>query len=304
MLEILKYIDFLWKSDKIIFQGKYGDFMKEEIKKYWKEFKTGTKTMFKEFFKKDTNKKQRANMWTFARFIIPIITIITSIIAITTASIPLFVGSGIIAGMGAVTDFFDGKSARKHGSTSEYGKILDQASDKFFAGIMGINLLFLNPNYLYILLGELAIALINIGYKLKHKELSINSTSTGKFKEWPLFLSLALGYLSPINSTLLLISNISVFLTLVFQTATAASYVESNNESVKKLKQIETKAVISNNDEDEDKKIKTLEKTASIALKETKGKSRMEQCEELKKLKDELISNDNTNEKGYQKTKK
>ena len=54
-----------------------------------KEFKNGTKTMFKEFFKKETNKKQRANMWTFARFVIPVITLITSIIAISTASIPL-----------------------------------------------------------------------------------------------------------------------------------------------------------------------------------------------------------------------
>ena len=149
--------------------------MKEEIKKYWKEFKIGTKIMFKEFFNKETNKKQRANMWTFARFIIPIITLTTSIIAISTASIPLFIGTGIMAGMGAVTDFFDGKSARKHGSTSEYGKILDQASDKFFAGIIGINLLFLNPLYIFILLGEALIAVVNISYKLKHKDLDIKS---------------------------------------------------------------------------------------------------------------------------------
>ena len=152
--------------------------MKEEIKKYWEEFKSGTKTMFKEFFNKDTNKKQRANMWTFARFIIPIITLITSIIAISTASIPLFIATGIIAGMGAVTDYFDGKSARKHGSTSEYGKILDQASDKFFAGIIGINLLFLNPNYIYVLLGEALIAAINIGYKLKNKDCYKRQGST------------------------------------------------------------------------------------------------------------------------------
>ena len=33
------------------------EFMKETIKKYLEEFKIGTKSMFKEFFNKETNKK-------------------------------------------------------------------------------------------------------------------------------------------------------------------------------------------------------------------------------------------------------
>lgn len=283
--------------------------MKEEIKKYWKEFKSGTKTMFKEFFKKETNKKQRANMWTFARFIIPIITLITSIIAILTASIPLFIGTGIMAGMGAVTDFFDGKSARKHGSTSEYGKILDQASDKFFAGVIGINLLFLNPMYAFVLLGEALIAITNISYKLKYKDLDIKSTMIGRIKEWPLFITLALGFLSTINPTLLAISNYSILLTIIFQLATTASYIENNNKEVKELERIEKIKLSEALEEAENANDKVKNKTIENKNKlvENKTISRTEQCENLRKLRNELISTENnekTEEKGYQKIKK
>ena len=52
------------------------DYIKNTIKSAVKNFKLGTKTMFKEFFNKETNKKQRANMWSFTRIIIPFITII------------------------------------------------------------------------------------------------------------------------------------------------------------------------------------------------------------------------------------
>ena len=282
--------------------------MKEEIKKYWEEFKSGTKTMFKEFFNKDTNKKQRANMWTFARFIIPIITLITSIIAISTASIPLFIATGIIAGMGAVTDYFDGKSARKHGSTSEYGKILDQASDKFFAGIIGINLLFLNPNYIYVLLGEALIAAINIGYKLKNKDLSISSTMIGRIKEWPLFFTLALGYLSTIDHTLLLVSNYSIILTAAFQLTTAVSYIKSNSKALKEMERNEKIRLAEELQEAENEEEKKNKKAIdSKQLTKNKTISRMEQCENLRKLRDELTAmedNKTIGKEGYQKTKK
>ena len=305
-------LTFFGKVIQYFSRGYYGDYlMKEEIKKYWKEFKNGTKTMFKEFFKKETNKKQRANMWTFARFIIPIITLITSIIAILTASIPLFIGTGIMAGMGAVTDFFDGKSARKHGSTSEYGKILDQASDKFFAGVIGINLLFLNPMYAVVLLGEALIAITNISYKLKYKDLDIKSTMIGRIKEWPLFITLALGFLSTINPTLLAISNYSILLTIIFQLTTTASYIENNNKEVKELERIEKIKLAQALNEIEDNN--DLTKTNSMKVNNTpviennKTISRTEQCENLKKLKEELLNKENnkkTEEKGYQKIKK
>ena len=289
-------------------RGYYGDYlMKDEIKKYWKELKTGTITMFREFFKKDTNKKQRANMLTFTRLIIPIITLITSIIAIFTASIPLFIATGAIAGMGAVTDYLDGKSARKHGTSSEYGKLLDQVSDKFFAGILGINLLFINPMYIMILLGEAIIASINIAYKFKNKKLNINSTMIGRIKEWPLFITLALGFLSTINPVFLTISNTSILITTLFQLTTATSYIESNNKEIRRIKKLEKLELFNEiTDKEEDK-----EKDKSINNFLNKDKDinnlRKKQCEELKRLKNELLNQEKNNiidEKSFQKIKK
>lgn len=257
-------------------------YIKNEIKKGFNEFNLGTKKMFKEFFNKETNKKQRANMWTFLRLIIPILTLICSIVAILLSSTLIFGATAGLVGFGALTDYLDGKSARKHQSSSKYGKLLDQISDKLFAGIIGINLLLINPNYLAILLGEILIAGINVGFKLKYNDLDITSTKIGKIKEWPLFLSLALGFLSPINSTLLTISNSSIALTLLFQFLTANSYVKNNNKESKKI-------TIKNIDKTEltiadDEKIKEKE---LVLTKENKNTT--EKLEELKEFRNNLI---------------
>lgn len=280
--------------------------MKEMLKKFWVDFTTGTKTMFKEFFNKDTNKKQRANMWTFARLITPLVTLLLSIIAIITASPILFISTSVIAGFGALTDKFDGASARKHQSYSEYGKVLDQITDKSFAGIIGINLLFLNLNYIFILLGELAIALTNISYKLKYKDLNINSTLTGKIKQTPLFLSLALGYLSALNPSLLSVSNISILIAILFQTSTVLSYIKTNNEEVKKLKFKDLENYIKGLEKQEEEKEKVLTKSIDSKNNIENNISISKQCEDLKKLKEELINKEDeiksTQEKGFQKT--
>lgn len=275
--------------------------MKEMLKKYWLDFTIGTKTMFKEFFNKDTNKKQRANMWTFTRLVTPLVTLLLSIIAIITASPILFIFTAAIAGIGALTDKFDGASARKHQSYSEYGKVLDQITDKSFAGIIGINLLFLNFNYIFVLLGELAIALINISYKLKYKDLNMNSTLIGKIKQTPLFLSLALGYLSTISPTLMIISNISILLTVLSQLATTASYIKVNNMGVRNLIEKNTIKFIEELDLDNENE-KT--KTKTIDFKASKSLTREEHCEELRKFREELIQKyeEKAKERNFQKT--
>lgn len=285
--------------------------MKEMLKKYLDEFKIGTKTMFQEFFKKSTNKKQRANMWTFIRLITPLLTLVCSIFSIITGSTGLFIATSAIAGFGALTDKFDGASARKHKSFSEYGKVLDQITDKSFAAILGINLLFLNFNYIFVLLGELLIALTNISYKLKYKELNINSTLIGKIKQTPLFLSLALGFISTLNPVLLLASNISIIITVLFQIATAVSYVKNNTKEVKNLKIKEIDDFVSSLDKEDEKqntKIKTLNNNNINNNNNIDNISISEQCENLKKFKEELLYKDDQikpiEEKRYQKTLK
>lgn len=208
--------------------------LKITIKENYSLLKSGTNKMFKELSNSKINKKQLANILTFSRLITPLITLIISIIAIITGLYPLFIISGIIAGLGAITDALDGHVSRITKSTSEYGKLLDQISDKVFVGIIGINLLFFNINYILSIVGEIIISVVNLYYKSKYSTLKINSTLIGKIKETPLFLSLALGYLSPINSTFMTISNISILVAFIFQIATIESYIISNNLKIKK----------------------------------------------------------------------
>lgn len=266
------------------------NYIKQTFKNYLKEFKQGTKKMFKEFFNKETNKKQRANMWTFMRLIIPVITLVCSVWAFILSSPVLLITSGLITGFGAVTDYFDGKSSRKHNSSSPYGKLLDQISDKIFAGVIGINLLFLNINYIYILLGELLISAVNIGYKLNYNNLNISSTKTGKIKEWPLFITLALGFFSPINPTLFSISNISIAITTLFQALTVTSYIDNNNKEIKKIKKQEIFNMLETitNEEKSDSKYQTK------SIKQTNSK-----LDEYKNLKEVLQQIINLKEKEY-----
>ena len=256
------------------------------IKEYWEKFMSGTKIMFKEFFNKETNKKQRANMWSFTRLIIPIITLILSIISIITNTISLLIASCLISGFGAITDHFDGKSARKYKSESEYGKVLDQVTDKYYAGVVGINLSLLNPMYLIVLLGEAIIGAVNVSYKLKYKDIEGKSSIVGKFKQWPLYITLALGYLSTINSVLLSIANISVIITFLVQILTAITYIKQNNEEVKKFKNSINEKTILTEVEDENKHSKelVLEKTNS----NNTVNNTMSRKEQYQKLRDVL----------------
>ncbi len=267
------------------------------FKKYLEDFKAGTITMFKEFFNKSTNKKQRANMWSFSRLIIPLITLILSITAVITSIIPLFIASGVLAGFGAITDWLDGKSSKVHKSASEYGKILDQATDKFFSIVIGANLSYLNPAYLIVLLGEFLIGGINIYYKSKYKNIDIKSTKIGKGKQWVLYPSLALGYFSTINNVMLTIANVSVALSFITQIITSCSYIKQNNEEVKKLKiENDKEKLLVIDGEEENEKEKTLE-AKKVNLSNQNGKdniSRVDKIEQLKKLKDELTTSENT----------
>ena len=274
----------------------------KEIKNYWCLLKNGTKTMFKEFFNKQTNKKQRANMLTFSRLVISFIIPILTIIAIITSLQVIFTSIFVITGIGALTDFLDGRSARKHNSYSEYGKFLDQLADKSFAGMLGISLSFLNPMFLINILGELMVFVTNFTYKLKNENLNLKSTTIGKIKEWPLFISLALGFLSINNPNLNNFVNASIFTTLAFQLATITSYISKNESEIKKKKKQEEYEKI-----DFDIEEKEFEKTKVLQKSNCNEKlNKISEKEQLINLRNTLleikeIKKENNIEKTYQK---
>lgn len=269
--------------------------MKGKIKKYFEEFKCGTKTMFKEFFNKKTNKKQRANMWTFSRLIITAFITLFTILFLALNSLTLIHIAGTCALIGAITDYFDGKSARKWESTSDYGKKLDQFVDKVFGCGTAINLALINPVYLTVMAGELSIASINLYFKSKYKKCNDSSSMLGKVKQWPLFASLFLGFFSTASSTLSIITKILLIITLLMQTATSIDYTKKNINKILEKKEIKKDNKIIIEEEKEYQKEKVYTKTNS------KKEELIKLRNILLEVKNKKVLEENTEVKGKQK---
>ena len=246
-----------------------------QLKKYLQEFNYGTKKMFKEFFNKKTNKKQRDNMWTFQRLIIPLITLVTSLSGLISGINILMIISSLLVGFGGLTDFFDGRSARKHNTSSEYGKLLDQVSDKFFAGIIGINIAIINPIFIPIIILEGAIGLVNIYYKKYYPELNDKSKIIGRIKQWPLFATLCLGFLSSINNIFNAIVNSLVIITTILQSLTLTDYAITKYKEAKQIDAERNIQQIKFNDDSIKNKINSKgEKTLRLEFKKIHNKEK------------------------------
>ena len=212
--------------------------LKKTISKYFKLFKNGTKQMLKELMDKDKRKYQIANIISFQRLVLPFIIVPTAIIGSINSITPLLIVSTVLASVGGISDMIDGKIARKYKTTSEYGEFLDQITDKFFSGTMAITLSIINPLFLISVGLEAIIASINIFYKSKYPEIDMKSSMIGKIKQWPLSVTLAFGFLAPINNLLFDITKIAIIVTSMFQSATIIDYSVKQNKKVKKLKKI------------------------------------------------------------------
>lgn len=105
-----------------------------------------------------------------------------------------------LTGLAALTDFFDGKFARKYNAYSEYGQKLDPICDKIFAIGLSLPILITQPFLvLPTILLECLIASIAIASELKQNRPQ--STKLGKAKTWVLGIELVSFYLVPTLAT-------------------------------------------------------------------------------------------------------
>ena len=126
------------------------------------------------------------NLLTVAR---PIGMIPVNILFFTGNIIPALVLTGGLL----ITDFFDGKLARKWNVQSKLGADLDAVGDKImFLGLV-LPLLVNYPVLLINLLGEVFITAVNV--KGRIDGLDMKTVFLGKVKTWFLSLTLGLGYL-------------------------------------------------------------------------------------------------------------
>jgi len=133
---------------------------------------------------------------------------------------------------GAVSDFFDGLTARKLNAFSELGRKLDAISDKLYAGSLLIPSI-LAGNFLMVLplLFEIEISRVN----LKAQKLGFNPKTQmiGKYKTAALFPTMILGLLSTIYSPVYLIFIVTLIVTTILQERTLAEYEDILEYNIK-----------------------------------------------------------------------
>ena len=199
-----------------------------------KGFIKDTKIRFKEFFNKKTSKKQLANILSFTRLVLIIPILILIIIYFNNKNNIILIITGILALIGGITDYFDGKIARKYNTVSNYGKKLDQISDKTFATTLSLILLTVNIYFIITLILELLIIIINALFNLKFNNINNDSNLIGKLKQWPLFALLFMGFISNINKVTYYITIILFILSTIMQLLTIFSYIYKHNKEIKK----------------------------------------------------------------------
>ena len=175
--------------------------MKEVVEEFLLDFKKHFGSI-----KNDGIKKQIPNILTLSRAIAPIIIIPTILLGkIEVAVIELIIFE--------ITDFIDGKLARKFNCVSNFGVKLDAICDKIFAlGIM-IPAIIKFPVLLINLLLEFCISYINLLSELKNN--NPKSNMLGKIKTTFLSITLVLAYLPNIESIYVLMASMITFMTQI-----------------------------------------------------------------------------------------
>lgn len=188
------------------------------------EDKEKLKETYKEQFQEAINdlktpgkrKKQIPNLLTASRLLSPLIIIPAAVIG----NVGFAATSAIAFGL---TDFFDGKLARKWDCKSQFGADLDAVTDKIFAGTLLLAGAIFNPILLANIGLETLIAGINVKEKLDGKKPA--STKTGKVKTGFIFGLGALGILAPaINMPAAILPGLALT-TGLLQGATVVSYL-------------------------------------------------------------------------------
>ena len=125
----------------------------------------------------------------------------------------------------ALTDFIDGKLARKWDVCSEFGARLDSIADKTLAIGLLIVLILKNNIFFYILILELLISIANITIFIKTNV--VESLLIGKFKTWVLFITLILGLVNVFFPKIHILMNIGIICSIILEILTFFFYVRN-----------------------------------------------------------------------------
>lgn len=192
-----------------------GEFIVNFFKDFRKEFKS---------IKKKEIKRQIPNLLTLSRGLAPIVIIPAILFNKLFFVIILLI-------IFALTDFLDGKIARKYNLVSEFGVKLDAVCDKIFAISLIIPAIINHGIFIFNFVMEIAISYTNLlSYS---KGNNPRSTIIGKIKTALLSLTLILAYIPNMNNLVIFIFSL---ITIICQVITLIKYINTDMEMDKKKK--------------------------------------------------------------------
>ena len=192
-----------------------GEFIVNFFKDFRKEFKS---------IKKKEIKRQIPNLLTLSRGLAPIAIIPAILFNKLYFAIILLI-------IFALTDFLDGKIARKYNLVSEFGVKLDAVCDKIFAISLIIPAIINHGIFIFNFVMEIAISYTNLLSYTKGN--NPRSTIIGKIKTALLSLTLILAYIPNMNNLVIFIFSL---ITIICQVITLIKYINTDMEMDKKKK--------------------------------------------------------------------
>lgn len=192
-----------------------GEFIVNFFKDFRKEFKS---------IKKKEIKRQIPNLLTLSRGLAPIVIIPAILFNKLYFVIILLI-------IFALTDFLDGKIARKYNLVSEFGVKLDAVCDKIFAISLIIPAIINHGIFIFNFVMEIAISYTNLLSYTKGN--NPRSTIIGKIKTALLSLTLILAYIPNMNNLVIFIFSL---ITIICQVITLIKYINTDMEMDEKKK--------------------------------------------------------------------
>ena len=191
----------------------------EVIVNFFKDFRKE----FKSINKKEI-KRQIPNLLTLSRGLAPIVIIPAILFNKLYFVIILLI-------IFALTDFLDGKMARKYNLVSEFGVKLDAVCDKIFAISLIIPAIINHGIFIFNFVMEIAISYTNLLSYTKGN--NPRSTIIGKIKTALLSLTLILSYIPNMNNLVIFIFSL---ITIICQVITLIKYINTDMEMDKNKK--------------------------------------------------------------------
>ena len=223
------------------------------VSEYLEKYRNEIKNCINDLKHRNTFYQQIPNLVTFARAIgmIPV-----NILLLTGH---LYMGIGLIVVL-LITDFFDGKIARKLNIQSKFGADLDAVCDKLMFLGLALPLMINTPILVANFLLEGIISYINVLGRVKG--FDTKTVFAGKIKTWFLSVTLFVGYLFQFFGLNSLWFNILASMTIGTQVITVDNYLkEYNNMKLSKII-----------DDNKDKNNKVLDDNIDTLMKENKFK--------------------------------